>query len=286
MASTAAGLTWSPGIGAGGAHLDAVAGQVAQPARRPSGSGRRCGRRRTGRWGCSGHGVLLRTRRVEARARPRRRVQLGEGPVEGGVGADAAPGRAPTSADRRPTSSWARSQTVMTRSPSARTSSIDRGRSRGNGRCGARRRPRPGMDALGRVGAGGRRRHRAGPAPERRGQVGAGGVGGADEQHPLGGRVRARRARRGGGHQAEVGAAPVALGAVPVDQAPPCSTLRWWASRLDGMSQHRGQLRRCRVATASASTMRRRAGSARAACSAARRSTIAVHLNVHCLNVD
>ena len=31
MASTAAGLTWSAGVGAGGADLDAVAGQVGEP---------------------------------------------------------------------------------------------------------------------------------------------------------------------------------------------------------------------------------------------------------------
>ena len=56
IASTAAGLTSVGRLGAAGADDDAVAGEVVRASRRPSGSARRCARRRTGPGGRgSGH---------------------------------------------------------------------------------------------------------------------------------------------------------------------------------------------------------------------------------------
>ena len=67
IAATATGLIWSAGCGAGRAARRPGRRRGAGGSRRPSATGRRCGRRRTGRSGV-GHRALLGGRRVEQRA--------------------------------------------------------------------------------------------------------------------------------------------------------------------------------------------------------------------------
>ena len=116
-------------------------------------------------------------------------------------------------------SSWARSHTVMMRSPSCRTSLMWRGRSRGSGRLWrVAAAMAPGSIAAGRVRSGRYRRDSAGLAPQRGGQVRASGVGGADEQHPQRrADCRGGQCVQGAGDQLQVGTAAVTLGAAAGD---------------------------------------------------------------------
>ena len=165
----AAGLICVGGRGAGGADLDPAAGEVRRAARRPSGSGRRCGRRRTAPAGSGSSGVPLGCRRVggtDGGSDPGDAVgQLGDDAVEGGVVprssriGDRPVQRAPLTFRRTPgpaSSSWAASQTVMTRLAGP----CPRRRRRGGGR---RRRAAAGRGPAEPDAAGPRRRRRDAP---------------------------------------------------------------------------------------------------------------------------
>ena len=149
-----------------------------------------------------------------------------------------------------PSSSWARSHTVTTRSPSCRTSLMWRGRSRGSARrwrCGGG--DGAGIDRLGRVRAGRYRRDGAGPAPQRGGQVGAGRVGGAHEQHPQRrAGCRGSQPVQGAGDQLQVGAAAVALGPTAGDEPGLLQRVQVVRQQVGRHGQHYSQLGRGRVA--------------------------------------
>ena len=88
IASTAAGLTWSPGSEPGRADLDARRRRGGAASRRPSASGRRCARRRTGRWAV-GHGVSFGTTTCRRRrSSATRRVEHGARQPTAGRAAD------------------------------------------------------------------------------------------------------------------------------------------------------------------------------------------------------
>ena len=150
------------------------------------------------------------------------------------------------SAAARPSSSWARSHTVMTRSSSCWTSPMWRGRSRGSGRrCRAAAAIAPGSIAGRRVRPGRCRRDGAGPAPQRGGQVRAGRVGGAHEQHPpRGPGRRGGQGVQGAGDQLQVGAAAVALGAAAGDDPGLLQHVQVVGEQVGRHAQHRGQLGR------------------------------------------
>ncbi len=107
---------------------------------------------------------------------------------------------------------------------------------------------RAGIDPRGGVGPGRYGRDGAGPAPQRRGQVRAGRVGGAHEQHPPRG-----AAGRGGqrvqraGDQLQVGAAAVALGPAPGDDPGLLQHVQVVGEQVGRHGQHGGQLGRRRV---------------------------------------
>ena len=216
----------------------------------------------------------------------------------GGVERAAVPTRTGSGTDqcragrRRPSSSWARSQTVITKSPAAATSSRSRG-----GRAGERqpvplrrRRSRRGRcasagwvpaEAAGIVLA---RRHSAAASWERaefavqtnstraRTPSTAGSAASAGRRAPGAGRCGAGR--------------PPTAAARSVRQ--PASTRRWWASRFDGIPSIAASSDGEASPTASVSTIRSRAGSDRAprAPRPAARPSRHIRLSVHCLNLD
>ena len=143
-------------------------------------------------------------------------------------------------------SSCARSQTVITRSPGCWTSTRSRGRVRlarwqsaplgyGDGAW---------IDGLGGVSARGGSRDVAECMPQQGGELGPGGVGGTDEEHSgrnLNG--PASECRYGVGHQLEVGAPPVALGTQPPHQSGADEHVEVMGQQVAADAQLSGQVR-------------------------------------------
>ena len=188
-----------------------------------------------------------------------------------------------------PSSSWAWSQTVMTRSPPAWTSSRRRGRSRRSGRwcrCGSR--DGAGVDPRGGMGAGARRRERdwRGARARRRAASGRSWRCRRTALGALPRTVAGRRVSRAPGTRLQVGAPPVALGPRPHDDALVLEHLEVVGQQVGGHGQHRRQLGRGGVAEAELSTI---AQSRRVGQRGVHRGTppqLGRSLSVHCLNID
>ena len=194
--------------------------------------------------------VSVVTRRA-GEVRRTRRSRSCDGGVESGSACRPGPGRGPTSAASASVGPVPRARVAdgdrPGRLPAGRRSSVAWA---GAFRESQVRAARPACDGAGstrgRVGAGRGRRDVAGAAPQRGGQVRAGGVGGADEHHPAGGHappVWAATDRAASGHQLQVGAPAVALGRGAGDEPGLLQHVQVVGQQVDGMPA-RGQLGR------------------------------------------